>query len=546
METIFLRLVRMSLAGSVVILAILLLRLLLRRAPRKYGYLLWSAAAFRLCVPVSLPSPLSLFRLLRRPAAEVTAAAPDLLSPYLEAALPGTAVPAGPAAAPAALPAEILSGQDAFPWLRLLAFLWIAGALALLLGSLLSAYRLRYSLRTAIREKDELWRASGISSPFLLGLFRPRIYLPWGLEGADLENALAHERAHLHRGDQWWRLLGWLLLCLHWFNPLCWLAWILAGRDMEQSCDEKVLSENCESAEQYAKSLLHIAARPRFPAHLAFGELGVRSRVENVMRFKTAGRRARLGLTLVCLLFFIACVTDPKAMAAENKELALSADGTVGSFRWGMTPKEALAACPGLSFESGTSDGNGSAVNASLEGVSFLGYTADVVLTFPQYTLRNGDLITDKNSTPVLDVIEIVIPGSVDLAEELEAVLGPRETHQRDLSGQQAVVYVDGRPLPPYEEKELPEEFWYWHSGETAADLIGAEELRPFLPAWWELTDAELMETLCYLYGWDARIWTRSSSQGTDTIFVLRGEGRTYARVLSDLRNKAGSWRPEA
>ena len=541
MEAIFLRLARMSLAGSVVILAILLLRLLLRRAPRKYGYLLWSAAAFRLCIPLTLPSPLSLFRLLSRPASAAAAAAPAILSPYFEAALSGYDRPAVAAAAPAALPAEILGGQDAaFPWLRVLAFLWLAGALALLLGSLLSAYRLRCSLRTAVREQETLWRASGISSPFLLGLFRPRIYLPWGLEGADLENALAHERAHQRRGDQWWRLLGWLLLCLHWFNPLCWLAWFLAGRDMEQSCDEKVLSENCESAEQYAKSLLHIAARPRFPTHLAFGELGVRSRVENVLRFKTAGRRARLGLTLVCLLFFIACVTDPTALAAENRALILNADGTVGSFRWGMTPKEALAAWPGLSFESGTSDGNGSTVYAHLEGVSFLGYTADAVLTFPQYDLRNGDLITDRNRTPVLDEIEIVIPGSVDLAEELEAVLGPRETHQRDLSGQQAVIYADGRPLPPYEEKELPEELWYWHSGETAADLIGAEELRPFLPAWWELTDAELMETLCYLYGWDARIWTRSSSQGTDTIFVLRGEGRTYARVLSDLRNKAG------
>lgn len=542
MEAIFLRFVRMSLAGSVVILAILLLRLPLHRAPRKYSYLLWSAAAFRLCIPVNLPSPLSLFRFLRRPATAVTAAAPDLLSPYLAAAMPGTAAPAGSAAAPAAAPGEILGGQvAAFPWLRVLAYFWLAGALALLLGSLLSAYRLRRRLRTAIREKEMLWRASGISSPFLLGLFRPRIYLPWDLAGNDLACALAHEQAHLRRGDQWWRLLGWLLLCLHWFNPLCWLAWVLAGRDMEQSCDEKVLADNRGTAEQYAESLLHTASRPRFPTHLAFGEQGVRSRVKNVMRFQPAGRWAKLGLALVCLLFFVVCVTDPKALAADNRELALNADGTVGGFRWGMSPEEAAEAWPGLRFEPGTSNGKSySAVYARLESVSFLGYTADVVLTFPQYNLRNGDLFMDQNSSPVLGEIEIVIPGSVDLAEELEAVLGARETHQRDLSGQQAVVYVDGRPLPPYEEKELPEEYWYWHSGETGADLVGAEQLRPFLPAWWELTDAELTESLCYLYGWDARIWTLSSSQGTDTIFVIRGEGRVYARVLSELVNKAG------
>jgi hypothetical protein len=314
------------------------------------------------------------------------------------------------------------------------------------------------------------------------------------------------------------------------------------GRDMELSCDEAVLARREEKREDYARSLLHIAARsgPHSPAPLAFGEIGVKQRVENVLR-----RRRLRGWTgalagALCCLFFLAAATDAQALVLPPRTLTLNADGTFGALRWGMTPEEALAACPGLSFDAGTSDGNNSIVCARLEGVSFLGYTADAVLTFPQYGLRNGDLFLDRDSSPVLAEIEIVIPGSVDMVGELEAVLGPQERRQRDLSGRQAVVYVDGRPLPPYEEKELPEELWYWHSGETAADLVGAEQLRPFLPAWWELTDAELTESLCYVFGWDARIWERRSSQGTDTIFVSRGEGRVYARVLSELVNKAG------
>ena len=541
MERIFLCILRMSLAAGVVILGVLLLRLMLRPAPKKYSYFLWVAAAYRLCAPAGLVAPFSLFRLLRRPVTAVAVRAPFELRSGLEAVIPDPAGVAHPAAQ--TTPAAVSAAAASFPWLRLLAWVWLAGVAAMALYSLLSGLYLRRGLRTAIRQEEGVWRASVISAPFLLGFPRPRIYLPWGLEGADLENVLAHERAHIRRGDPWWRFLGWTLLCLHWFNPLCWLAYFLMGRDMELSCDEAVLARREEKREDYARSLLHIAARsgPHSPAPLAFGEIGVKQRVENILR-----RRRLRGWTgalagALCCLFFLAAATDAQALVLPPRTLILNADGTFGALRWGMTPEEALAACPGLSFDAGASDGNSySAFCARLEGVSFLGYTADAVLTFPQYNLRNGDLFLDRDSSPVLAEIEIVIPGSVDIVGELEAVLGPQERRQRDLSGRQAVVYVDGRPLPPYEEKELPEELWYWHSGETAADLVGAEQLRPFLPAWWEVTDAELTESLCYVFGWDARIWVRSGSQGTDTILVSRGEGRVYARVLSELRNKAG------
>ncbi len=540
MERIFLCVLRMSLAAGVVILGALLLRLMLRPAPKKYSYFLWVAAAYRLCAPAGLVAPFSLFRLLRRPVTAVAVRAPFELRSGLEAVIPDPAGVAHPAAQ--TTPAAVSAAAASFPWLRLLAWVWLAGVAAMALYSLLSGLYLRRGLRTAIRQEEGVWRASVISAPFLLGFPRPRIYLPWGLEGADLENVLAHERAHIRRGDPWWRFLGWTLLCLHWFNPLCWLAFFLMGRDMELSCDEAVLAHREAQREDYARSLLHIAVRvgPHSPAPLAFGEIGVRQRVANALRWR--GRRgwARVLPTALCLLFILAAVTDAQALALPPRTLAVNADGSLGALRWGMTLEEALAACPELSIESGTSDGSDNTVYARLEGVCVLGYTADVTLTFPRYVLLSGRVSTERSSTPVLDQIQVIIPGSVDMIEELEAVLGPRERRQRDLSGQQAVVWEEGRPLPPYEERELPEELWYWHSGETGADLMDMALMRQTIPAWWEMTDEQLLESCCYIYGWDARIWVLGGSMGTDTTFVSRGEGYAYARALSQQQNQAG------
>ena len=533
MEATFLRVLRMSLAGSVVILSVLLLRLLLRRAPRKYAYGLWLAAAFRLIVPVSLPSPVSIFRLLARPVAAGEAVLAPRLSPLLPAGAEELTVGnVAPAAAPAV---RAVTGTAAFPWLRLLAWLWLAGLAALLLYSLVSGVRLRLRLRTAIRRSGWVWQAD-VATPFLLGLVRPRIYIPWGLEGDDLENALDHEDAHLSRGDPWWRLLSWLLLCLHWFNPLCWLAYLLAGRDMELSCDEAVLARRGDAG-KYGESLLRIAAGGKLlsPAPTAFGELGVRERVKHAMHWKPAGKWASLLTALVCLLFFCAAVTDAQALVKPPQALTLNADGTVGPLRWGMTPEEALAVCPELSFVEPEGSIGPAVVYASLPEAEFLGYPAETILCFYKYVLNKGRLFSSSEGFPVLESIEIVIPGYVELAAELEPVLGEREKHQRDLSGQKSVTYADGAPRPPYEERELPEEQWYWHSDETAADLVSTELLRQALAPWLELTDEEVRESWCYTYGWDAHIWFRYGPDGVDTAFLSEGQGYVCRRLLPEL-----------
>ena len=183
MERIFLCILRMSLAAGVVILGVLLLRLMLRPAPKKYSYFLWVAAAYRLCAPAGLVAPFSLFRLLRRPVTAVAVRAPFELRSGLEAVIPDPAGVAHPAAQTTR--AAVTAAAASFPWLRLLAWVWLAGVAAMALYSLLSGLYLRRGLRTAIRQEEGVWRASVISAPFLLGFPRPRIYLPWGLEGAD-------------------------------------------------------------------------------------------------------------------------------------------------------------------------------------------------------------------------------------------------------------------------------------------------------------------------------------------------------------------------
>ena len=537
MEALFLRILKMSLAGGAVILLILPLRLLLRRAPKRFSYLLWAAAAFRLCVPASLPSPFSLFRLLSGTPAAPSAPGPlDLPFPVEAApAAAEAAVSAGVQAA-AAQPSPAVSaavGASAFPWLRLLALVWLAGVAALLLYGLIVDLRLRRRLRTAIRQEDGSWRASGITTPFLLGLLRPRIYLPWGLEGTDRDLALEHEKAHLRRGDPWWRLLGWLLLCLHWFNPLCWLAFLLAGRDMELSCDEAVLSRRGKAGE-YSESLLRIAekGRPLSPLPLAFGELGVRQRVKNALRWKPARGWASAMLALLCLLFFAACATDPKALTPVKTELTLNADGTVGPFRWAMTPEEAAEAWPGLSIYENEKH---SSAYAELPDVSFCGHPAEATLCFPKHAMKNNRQHWDENGYPVLESIQIVLQGEINLTEELTAILGERETRKVDDHLGPEHEYVDGKPRPLYYEQELPEEDWYWHSESVLSDLATVEQLKLLTPLWRNEPDQKIMELWCSLFNWEVHIYDEDYYYRDPTeeepVTVIACEAYGYARL---------------
>ncbi len=521
MERLFIRLLQMSLAGGIVILGVLLLRLVLRRAPGRFRYLLWVVPAFRLCVPVTLPSPVSLFRLFRGGLVGGGDYTPSGLTLPLEQAVSieasSAAFPSGTALAPAAK-------ASVFSWLSALTWVWAAVLAALLLYSLISGLLLRRRLATAVRLEGRVFQAADIDTPFLLGLTRPRIYIPWGMEGKDLAYALAHERCHLRRGDQWWRLLGWLILCVHWFNPLCWLAFILMGRDMELSCDEAVLEHTGDVRREYSESLLHIAGKKRLssPAPLAFGETGVVSRVRNVLRWKKAKGWVTVTAILLCVLFTAAWVTDPANLAPET--LTLNPDGTLGSLEWGMSPEEIVAA--DSRFE--RREDKYGYVWMGLEGVSVLGYPCDVRLDFAPFII-DENLHRSKRGTPMLNQIVIDYPGEISLRTELTALFGEPVKHQLDYSREPEIV--DGVLQAPFKSEELPEEEWYWLSDETALDLIPLEHMRIGFP---KETDAWLQAGFCSVFVYQITVDEWETETGTVTSLAVLGNAEAYQRFLAE------------
>ncbi len=305
MDGLFFSILRMSLSASVVIAAVLLVRLILTGAPKKWSYLLWSVVGFRLCCPVSFQSAFSLFSV-----------APEQI-PRVQMNLPGVPVNAVPVIEPSMSPTpaavtEITSPLHLWPTLGIA--LWCVGMAVLLIYSLVRVLRLRSLLLDAVHMEPGVWQSDRIASPFLMGLLHPTIYVPIGTDAETLRYVLAHERVHLRRGDHWVKALAFLLLAVHWFNPLCWLAFLLMNRDMELSCDECVLAENGSASRDYSLSLLHFATLGRFPGPgmLAFGESDVTRRVKNVLRWKQPKRWATITAALVCAAAVAACAANPK------------------------------------------------------------------------------------------------------------------------------------------------------------------------------------------------------------------------------------------
>ena len=307
---VFQQVVSMSLTASLVILAICGARLLLRQAPKKFSYWLWAGAAFRLVCPFSFPAAFSLLALA--PAAQTVAET----GPLTEVSyLPGAGLAAAPGVetADAALPQAAGAGQALGLW-EVLGLVWLLGAAALVIGALVAYLRVKGQVATAVKFAHNVYECGAFRSPFVLGFFRPKIYIPFGLEPRQREHVLCHESAHIQRRDYLVKPLGFLLLAIHWFNPLVWLAFHLMSRDMEMSCDEKVLSQLGEEARrEYSLSLLSIGSRRRFPAPnpLAFGETGVKERVVNVMKFRRAKRWVTVAAAVAVVAVTAACAANP-------------------------------------------------------------------------------------------------------------------------------------------------------------------------------------------------------------------------------------------
>lgn len=343
----------MSLTAGAVILLVLPVRLALRRAPKVFSYALWAVVLFRLLCPVSVTAGFSLLGLLDAPVAERESgtSAVEYVRPGGPLGLTGTkpAVPTADRGEPAHVifpvsepPQTELNLVPPSRQSAVLPLMWLTGVGAMALYSLWSLLALRRRLVGAVRLKENIWLADHIHTPFVLGLMRPKIYLPSSLEEREREYIVFHERYHIRRLDHIVKLLAFGALCLHWFNPLVWLAFVLAGKDMEMSCDEAVLKKlGGDIRADYSASLLSLATGRTIIAGtpLAFGEGDAKRRIQNLLRWKRPKLWVVVCAGIACAAVIAACAANPAADGSQSAD-RIGAWADVEEFLRSEDPKE--------------------------------------------------------------------------------------------------------------------------------------------------------------------------------------------------------------
>ena len=312
MSDLFLKIVNMSISASWLVVAVLILRLVLKKAPKWVYVLLWGIVAVRLICPLSFESTLSLI-----PSAETFPLDIEMAAkPTIDSGVPAINSVVNPVLSSFAPPQHVLTSANPLQiWIPILNIIWLIGVGSLLLYTAVSYWRLCRKVDTAVRYKDNIFQSEHVSSPFVLGLIKPRIYLPFKLDGQNLEHVVAHEKAHIHRKDHWWKPLGFFLLTIHWFNPLMWLAYVLLCRDIELACDEKVIKElDNEQRAGYTQALVACSVNRRMIAAcpLAFGEVGVKERVKSVMNYKKPAFWVIILAVIACVIVAVCFLTNPK------------------------------------------------------------------------------------------------------------------------------------------------------------------------------------------------------------------------------------------
>ena len=309
MNEFFLKLINMSISAGWLVMAVLLLRFILKKAPKWVNVLLWGMVAVRLALPFSTESVLSLI-----PSAETVPMDIEMATqPAINSGVPVINRVVNPMLSSFAPPQDVLTSANPLQiWIPVLRVLWVVGLVALVLYATISYWRLRRKIREAVILRDNIYQSENVGSPFVLGVIKPKIYLPYHMGKQDLNHVVAHEQAHICRKDHWWKPLGFLLLSIHWFNPLIWLAYVLLCRDIELACDEKVIKElGNEQRADYTQALVACSVNRRMIAAcpLAFGEVGVKERVRSVMNYKKPAFWVMLVAIAACVVVAVCFLT---------------------------------------------------------------------------------------------------------------------------------------------------------------------------------------------------------------------------------------------
>lgn len=360
MGAVFLKLLNMSITAGWLILAVIFLRLVLRRAPRWLICLLWGMVAVRLICPVSFQSIFSLIPSRETVRQEIVFSE----SPAIQSGIRLVDHVVNPVLQDSFAPEPGASVNPLQVWLFAAGMIWLLGV-GLMLGYVAVSYmRLHLRLRTAVRLEGSVYFSEFVDTPFIFGVLRPRIYLPSGMPETLREPVIAHEKAHLARRDYLWKILAYFLLTVYWFHPLCWAAYVLFCRDMELACDEKVIrSYDGARKRVYSEALLECSMKGRrvWGCPLAFGEVGVKTRIRSVMNYKKPAFWMMAAAVAACILLAVCFLTDPakKAGSGENEESNLQeVAGNVGADDSGAD--EADRGTPG----NGSQEGNGGAAQA--------------------------------------------------------------------------------------------------------------------------------------------------------------------------------------
>ena len=311
MAAVFLKLLNLSISASWLVLAVLVLRLVSKRSPKWMNVLLWGIVALRLVLPFSIESALSLIPSAETvsPAAVQFAPAPTITSGVK---IIDNAV--NPSLSEHFAAAPTMSVNPLYVWTEIAGWVWLIGLGAMLLYALVSYLRLRRRVSVSLPVQDHIYLCDAISSPFILGVVKPHIYLPSGLDEVQRQNVLSHEQAHLARRDHWWKPLGFALLAVYWFNPVLWLAYALLCRDIELACDERVIRTMDESAVKTYSTVLLACSMPRkavITCPLAFGEVGVKERVKNALHYKKPAFWVVAASVTVCIVVAVCFLTNP-------------------------------------------------------------------------------------------------------------------------------------------------------------------------------------------------------------------------------------------
>jgi len=311
----FVEVINMSITASYVILFVFIARLFLKKAPKIFSYSLWGVVLFRLICPFSFSSTFSFLKAASGGTAKMEYISPDIgmmARPQIDIGINGinTAVNASlPVATPYA------SGNPMQIILFVLSMIWALVIILLLLCSVISYLVLKSKVRNAMLVKDNVFECERIFSPFVLGIIKPKIYLPIGLKDTEHSYILKHEQTHIRRFDYLIKLLAFLVLCIHWFNPLVWISFVLMTNDMEMSCDELVLKElGLNIKRDYSTSLLSLAAGKRMisASPLAFGESNAKSRIKNVLGYKKPAFWVIIASVIAIVGVGVGCAANPK------------------------------------------------------------------------------------------------------------------------------------------------------------------------------------------------------------------------------------------